>query len=84
MRQWSLRSGRQHALFLVSDMSSFVRGSALWADGSNAAVKLCLLNKGNWREGKPQACLVSLFHPPTNAISAQPRSAGNGRIYAGR
>jgi NAD(P)-dependent dehydrogenase (short-subunit alcohol dehydrogenase family) len=29
----------QAALFLVSDMSSFVMGSALWADGGNAAVK---------------------------------------------
>ena len=28
------------ALFLASDMSSFVTGSALWADGGNAAVKL--------------------------------------------
>ena len=28
------------ALFLVSDMASFVTGSALWADGGNAAVKL--------------------------------------------
>ncbi|WP_279479202.1 SDR family oxidoreductase [Aureimonas sp. SK2] len=27
------------ALFLASDMSSFVTGSALWADGGNAAVK---------------------------------------------
>ena len=30
----------QAALFLASDMSSFVTGSALWADGGNAAVKL--------------------------------------------
>lgn len=30
----------QAALFLVSDMSSFVSGSALWADGGNAAVKV--------------------------------------------
>ncbi|MBU0557102.1 MAG: SDR family oxidoreductase [Alphaproteobacteria bacterium] len=30
----------QAALFLVSDMASFVTGSALWADGGNAAVKL--------------------------------------------
>jgi NAD(P)-dependent dehydrogenase (short-subunit alcohol dehydrogenase family) len=29
----------QAALFLVSEMSSFVAGSALWADGGNAAVK---------------------------------------------
>lgn len=28
------------ALFLASDMASFVSGSALWADGGNAAVKL--------------------------------------------
>jgi NAD(P)-dependent dehydrogenase (short-subunit alcohol dehydrogenase family) len=28
------------ALFLASDMSSFVTGSALWADGGNAAVKV--------------------------------------------
>ena len=28
------------ALFLVSDMASFVTGSVLWADGGNAAVKL--------------------------------------------
>ncbi|SKA30468.1 SDR family oxidoreductase [Consotaella salsifontis] len=28
------------ALFLASDLSSFVTGSALWADGGNAAVKL--------------------------------------------
>jgi NAD(P)-dependent dehydrogenase (short-subunit alcohol dehydrogenase family) len=28
------------ALFLASDMASFVTGSALWADGGNAAVKL--------------------------------------------
>lgn len=28
------------ALFLASDMASFVAGSALWADGGNAAVKL--------------------------------------------
>ena len=28
------------ALFLASDMSSFVTGSALWADGGNAAVKM--------------------------------------------
>jgi NAD(P)-dependent dehydrogenase (short-subunit alcohol dehydrogenase family) len=28
------------ALFLASDMSSFGMGSALWADGGNAAVKL--------------------------------------------
>ena len=28
------------ALFLVSDLASFVAGSALWADGGNAAVKL--------------------------------------------
>lgn len=28
------------ALFLASDQSSFVTGSALWADGGNAAVKL--------------------------------------------
>ncbi|MBB5711378.1 SDR family oxidoreductase [Sphingomonas xinjiangensis] len=30
----------QAALFLACDMSSFVTGSALWADGGNAAVKL--------------------------------------------
>ena len=30
----------QSALFLASDMSSFVTGSALWADGGNAAVKM--------------------------------------------
>lgn len=30
----------QSALFLASDMASFVTGSALWADGGNAAVKL--------------------------------------------
>lgn len=30
----------QAALFLASDMASFVCGSALWADGGNAAVKL--------------------------------------------
>lgn len=30
----------QAALFLASEMSSFVTGSALWADGGNAAVKL--------------------------------------------
>ena len=30
----------QAALFLASDMASFVTGSALWADGGNAAVKL--------------------------------------------
>lgn len=30
----------QAALFLASDMSSFVTGSALWADGGNSAVKL--------------------------------------------
>lgn len=30
----------QAALFLLSDMASFVTGSALWADGGNAAVKL--------------------------------------------
>lgn len=30
----------QAALFLASDMASFVSGSALWADGGNAAVKL--------------------------------------------
>lgn len=30
----------QAALFLASDMSSFVSGSALWADGGNAAVKM--------------------------------------------
>jgi NAD(P)-dependent dehydrogenase (short-subunit alcohol dehydrogenase family) len=30
----------QAALFLASSMSSFVAGSALWADGGNAAVKL--------------------------------------------
>lgn len=30
----------QAALFLVSDMASFVTGSALWADGGNAAVKM--------------------------------------------
>jgi NAD(P)-dependent dehydrogenase (short-subunit alcohol dehydrogenase family) len=30
----------QAALFLASDMSSFVAGSALWADGGNAAVKM--------------------------------------------
>jgi NAD(P)-dependent dehydrogenase (short-subunit alcohol dehydrogenase family) len=30
----------QAALFLANDMSSFVTGSALWADGGNAAVKL--------------------------------------------
>jgi len=30
----------QAALFLASDMSSFVSGSALWADGGNSAVKL--------------------------------------------
>lgn len=29
----------QAALFLASEMSSFVTGSALWADGGNAAVK---------------------------------------------
>lgn len=29
----------QAALFLASDMASFVTGSALWADGGNAAVK---------------------------------------------
>lgn len=29
----------QAALFLASDMGSFVTGSALWADGGNAAVK---------------------------------------------
>ncbi len=28
------------ALFLASDMASFVAGSALWADGGNAAVKM--------------------------------------------
>jgi NAD(P)-dependent dehydrogenase (short-subunit alcohol dehydrogenase family) len=28
------------ALFLASDMASFVTGSILWADGGNAAVKL--------------------------------------------
>jgi NAD(P)-dependent dehydrogenase (short-subunit alcohol dehydrogenase family) len=28
------------ALFLASEMASFVAGSALWADGGNAAVKL--------------------------------------------
>ncbi|WP_034160957.1 SDR family oxidoreductase [Sphingomonas sp. ERG5] len=28
------------ALFLASDMASFITGSALWADGGNAAVKL--------------------------------------------
>jgi NAD(P)-dependent dehydrogenase (short-subunit alcohol dehydrogenase family) len=27
------------ALFLASDWASFVTGSALWADGGNAAVK---------------------------------------------
>jgi len=30
----------QAALFLASDMASFITGSALWADGGNAAVKL--------------------------------------------
>lgn len=30
----------QAALFLASDMASFVTGSALWADGGNAVVKL--------------------------------------------
>ena len=30
----------QAALFLASEMSSFVTGSALWVDGGNAAVKL--------------------------------------------
>lgn len=30
----------QAALFLASDMASFVTGSALWADGGNAAVKV--------------------------------------------
>lgn len=30
----------QAALFLASDMASFVTGSALWADGGNAAVKI--------------------------------------------
>ena len=30
----------QAALFLASDMASFVAGSALWAEGGNAAVKL--------------------------------------------
>lgn len=30
----------QAALFLASDMASFVTGSALWADGGNSAVKL--------------------------------------------
>lgn len=30
----------QAALFLASDMASFVTGSALWADGGNAAVKM--------------------------------------------
>jgi NAD(P)-dependent dehydrogenase (short-subunit alcohol dehydrogenase family) len=30
----------QAALFLASSMSSFVTGTALWADGGNAAVKL--------------------------------------------
>ncbi len=30
----------QAALFLASDMASFVSGSALWADGGNAAVKI--------------------------------------------
>lgn len=30
----------QAALFLASDVSSFVTGSALWADGGNAAVKI--------------------------------------------
>jgi len=30
----------QAALFLASDMSSFVAGSALWADGGDAAVKI--------------------------------------------
>ncbi|MEL7706708.1 SDR family oxidoreductase [Citromicrobium bathyomarinum] len=30
----------QAALFLASEMASFVTGSALWADGGNAAVKL--------------------------------------------
>jgi NAD(P)-dependent dehydrogenase (short-subunit alcohol dehydrogenase family) len=30
----------QAALFLASDMASFVTGSALWVDGGNAAVKL--------------------------------------------
>lgn len=28
------------ALFLASEMASFVAGSALWADGGNAAVKV--------------------------------------------
>ena len=30
----------QAALFLASEMASFVTGSALWADGGSAAVKL--------------------------------------------
>ena len=30
----------QGALFLLSDMASFVTGSALWADGGNAATKV--------------------------------------------
>lgn len=30
----------QAALFLASDMSSFVTGTALWADGGNSAVKI--------------------------------------------
>ncbi len=30
----------QAALFLASDMASFVTGSALWADGGNSAVKI--------------------------------------------
>ena len=30
----------QAALFLASDMASFVSGSSLWVDGGNSAVKL--------------------------------------------
>ncbi|MCB4859624.1 DUF1254 domain-containing protein [Sphingobium sp. PNB] len=64
-----------------------------WQPGEEALVsRFRLLSIGGDRPfnpdrltpAKPQACLVSLFHPPTNAISAQLRSAGNGRIYAGR